>query len=157
MAKTNIKGKDVGIYLEKTAGSGTYTRIRCADDVSVDVNTEEIEVSTCDDSDEETGVSFKQFEPGAVDWTGAINGAMRQITGADADANISSENLLDMQLGGRKLLLRFTLGTVEGSARYSGRIFFTKNGLSGTTKEIGKFATTFRGDGPLTKSLVPAG
>lgn len=155
MAKENIKGRNVALYLEKPAGSGTFVRYACADSVSLSVNTEEVEVTAdCDDLEDETSVSFKDYEDGDIDWSGSISGNVRRITGTDAATNLSAEEIMDMQLSGTKLKLRFSLGTTEGAARYDGMIFFTSNQLTGERASAATFSANFRGKGKLTKSLV---
>ena len=121
MAKTNIKGQDVGLFVEKTAGSGTFVRIKCVGDVSLDIDTDSDE-ATCIDSG-----NFKEFEAGQISWAGSANLTARQLTDTpavtgppavpaqnDATDGVSLENLIDYQLGSRKLLMRFTLGTGVG-------------------------------------------
>ena len=131
MAKTNLQGRQVALYLEKPANSGQYTRFICADSVSLTVNTEEIEVTAdCEDTDDENAVSARDYEPGASDASGSISGNIRRIDGADAAANLTAEELLDLQLSNSVLLMRFSLGTAVGAARYSGKIFFTQNTLT---------------------------
>jgi hypothetical protein len=157
MAKTNIKGRDVALFFEKPAGSGTYVRIQCATSVSLDLTTDETEVSCV-----ESG-NFKEFEPGDNSWSGSLEGGIRQITNdatgpgsTDATDNISSENLIDLQLAGAIMKIRFTLGLGAGSVRYEGKAFFTSNGIKGDRASAGALSTSFRGTGPLTKTLAPA-
>ena len=158
MAKTNIKGQDVGLFAEKTAGSGTFTRIKCVGDVSLDIDTESDE-ATCVDSG-----NFKEFEPGQTSWSGSANLTARQLTDdstttpaqTDATDGVSLENLIDYQIQGRKLLMRFTLGTGVGSARYGGNIFITKSGIKGQLKGVATGSISFQGTGELTKTLQPA-
>lgn len=158
MAKTPIKGRDVGLYIEKTAGSGTYTRVGCVGDASLDIDTEEDE-STCSDS-----VNFKEFEPGMISWAGSASLTARQLTDdatatpaqTDATDGVSMENLIDYQLAGRKFLMRVTLGDGVGAARYGGTIFITKNGIKGQTKGVATGSLSFRGTGALAKTLQPA-
>lgn len=157
MAKTNLKGRQVALYLEKPAASGTYVRFLCADNVSLAVNTEEIEVTAdCEDNEDENAVSFRDYEPGAIDASGSISGNIRRIDGTDAAANLTAEELMDLQLSGAILLMRFSLGTAVGAARYSGRIFFTQNTLTAELASAATFSANFRVKGILTKSLITA-
>ncbi len=148
MAITNIKGRDVALYLEKSPG--TYVRMKCASSVNLNITTEETEVSCV-----ESG-NFKEFEPGDTSWDGSLDGGVRQATSTDAADNITAENLIDMQLAGTTFLVRFTLGTGTGAARYGGKVFITSNGTTGDRASAAALSTSFRGTGPLTKSLEPA-
>lgn len=158
MAKETIKGRNVAFYLEKTAGSGTYDRYACTDDVSLEITTESIETSACDEDEEGEVSNFKSFEPGDITWTGSASGNPRKITGADATTNISVEEMIDMQLAGRKFLMRYSLGnnTVVGTARYGGQVFITQNSVGGTRTEAATHSVNFQGSGALTKTLVTA-
>lgn len=152
MAILPIKGKKMGLYFEKPAGSGTYEQIGCADEVSLEVNTEEVETSCVDSGD------FKEFEGGDIDWTISVSGGIRQATNSptgntDADDNITAENLLDLQLAGAKLLVRFSLGEGAGTVRYGGNVLITSNSLTGARKDAGKFSTKLRGTGALAKTI----
>lgn len=160
--KQNIKGKNLALYLEKPVGSGTFVRIMCADEVGLESTTEEIESTNCDSDDEDTGVSYKEYEAGDNSWTMNVSGGMRMITNdesgpgaADADTNISSENVLDLQLSQTKLLARVSLDLGTGAARYTGKVLITSFSGSGPRADKGTFSATLRGTGPLTKSLVP--
>lgn len=157
MAKTNIKGRQVALYIEKPAASGTFVRFLCADSVSLSVNTEEIEVTAdCEDDEDENAVVFKDYEPGAVDWSGSISGNVRRIDGSDVAGNVSSEEIMDLQLAGSVLLMRYSVGTAVGAARYQGKIFFSQNTNTADTGSSATFSANFRGKGILTKTLVTA-
>lgn len=156
MAKTNIKGRQVALYLEKPAGSGTFVRYLCADSVGLTVNTEEVEVTAdCEDVEDENAVVFKDFEDGAIDWTGTISGNVRRIDGDDAAINFTAAELLRLQLAGTKLKMRYSLGTAVGADRFDGTIFFTNNSLSADTSAATTSAS-FRGKGVLSPVVVPA-
>ena len=158
MAKTNIKGQDVGLFIEKTPGSGTYARIMCVGDVSLDIDTESDEASCVDSG------NFKQFIPGQNSWSGSASLTARQLTDdataqpaqTDATDGVSLENLIDYQLAGRNILMRFTLGLGVGSARYGGNIFITKSGIKGQLKGVATGSISFQGTGELAKTLTPA-
>ena len=158
MAKTNIKGSGVFLFLEKTPDSNSYTRFACADSLSLSINTEETEVTAdCDDEEaDENTVVFKAFEPGSVDWSGSIGGGVRRIDGADAGTNISSAELVGFQLAGRRILMRYQEGTATGSNRMQGLIFFTQNNLSADRTGQATFAANFRGVGKLEQVQVEA-
>lgn len=149
MAITNIKGRDIGIYIKKGI---VYTRVGCADSASLKVNTEEVETSCV-----ATG-NFKDFEPGDIDWTLDVDGATRQATDVDDDTdatdNVTSENFLDYQLAGTILVARFSLGEGTGTARYEGNCFVTSTSLTGSRKESGKFSVSLRGKAALAKSIA---
>ena len=163
MAKTLIKGRDVGFYVEKTAGSGVYSRVGCVGDVSLDIDTESDEVSCVDSGD------WAESEPGIHSFAGSASLTARQLTDApavtgppavaaqtDATDGVSLENLIDFQIGKRKLLMRVTLGLNTGAARYQGTVYITKSGLKGQVKGVATGSISFKGTGPLAKSLTPA-
>ena len=163
MAKTLIKGRDVGFYVEKVAGSGTYSRVGCVGDVSLDIDTESDEVSCVDSGD------WAESEPGIHSFSGSASLTARQLTdtaavtgppavpaSTDATDNITLTDLIDYQIAGRKLLMRVTLGVGVGMARYGGTIFITKSGIKGQVKGVANGSISSRGTGPLTKSLVAA-
>lgn len=144
--KETIAGRNVGLYVEKVAGSGQFTRILCANSLNFEVTTESIE-SDCVDSAE-----FGESEPGKITWTAGGDMTVRQATDdatanpaeTDATDNITAENLLDYQLAGRKLQLRYQLGTKAKSPRYAGMCFITKNGFSSDNKSNGKNSVAFQ-------------
>ena len=151
MAITNIKGRDMGLYIKRGA---EHIRIGCSDSISLKVDTEEVETSCV------ASGNFKEFEPGDISWSLDVDGAIRQATDAagppaqtDATDNVTAESLLDYQLAGTILVARFSLGIGVGTARYEGNVFPTSNSLSGSRKEAGKFSTSLRGSGPLTKTI----
>ena len=155
MAKVNIKGRQVALYLEKPAGSGSFVRYLCADTVGLTVNTEEIEVTAdCEDVEDENAVVFKDFEDGAIDWTGTVGGKLRRIDGDDAATNFTAAELMKLQLAGTKLKMRFSLGTAVGADRFEGTIFFTNNNLNADSNDATNSAT-FRGKGMLAAVTVP--
>lgn len=162
MAISNIKGRDVALGVEKTAGSGVFTRVGCTVDLGFKITTESDEV-TCGAS-----TNFKEFEPGlmSIDASGTLN--VRQLTDAaavvgppaipaqtDATDGVSTENMLDYQLAGRKLKLRFTLGTGSGAARYEALFFVTSSDLKAQQKGIATYALSLQGTGAVTKTLTP--
>ena len=163
MAISTIKGRDIGLFVEKTAGSNTYQRVGCVGDVSLDLNTEEDE-ATCVASG-----NFKEFEPGQMDWSGSASLTARYATDAaavtgppavaaqtDATDNVTLTDLIDYQIAGRRLLMRVTLGVGTGMARYGGIIFITKSGIKGQVKGVANGSISYRGTGPLIKSAVTA-
>ena len=163
MAKTPIKGRDVGLYVEKTAGSGTYARIGCVGDVSMTIDTESDEVSCVDSGD------WAESEPGILSFSGSASLTSRQLTDTpavtgppavaattDATDGVNLENLIDYQISKRKILMRITLGQNVGAARYGGLIYITKTGMKGQVKGVSTGSISFKGTGPLSKSLTPA-
>lgn len=163
MAKNLIKGRDVGLFVEKTAGSGVFARIGCVGDVSLDIDTESDEVSCVDSGD------WSESDPGIHSFSGSASLTARQLTDApavtgppavpastDATDGVSMENLIDFQIAKRKILMRVTLGLSAGSARYGGLIYITKTGLKGQVKGVATGSISFKGTGPLTKTLTPA-
>lgn len=152
MAKETITGYKVGLYIEKEDGSGDFTRVLCANSISFDVTTEALPTD-CQDDDGADG-NFAVSEPGQISWTAGTEMSVRNTTGADADTNVVAAELLDYQLAGRKLQLRYQLGKVAGSPVYSGKVWISKNGFSGANKDTVKASVAFTGTGPLTKSAV---
>jgi predicted secreted protein len=152
MALSNIKGRDLGLYVQKTDGSTlTWVLIGCATDVSLDVDTETDETSCAANG------KYKSFEDGQITWTAAASLNVRQADGADASANITSENLLDIQLGDtNRVQLRYQVGIGTGSARYAGDAIITKSSYKGQQKGVATFSCSFQGTGELVKTLVPA-
>ena len=162
MAKSVVNGRDVAFAVEKTAGSGVYTRVGCVGDVSLSINTDSDEV-TCSDSQ-----NWKEFAPGQMHFDGSGNLTVRQLTnapaGADPVANpaqtdatdgVSVENFIDYQIAGRKIKMRVTLGTGSGAARYEGLVFITKSDLKAQIKGAATYAVSFQGTGELAKTLTP--
>ena len=163
MAKTLIKGRDVGFFVEKTAGSGVYARIGCVGDVSLDIDTESDEVSCVDSGD------WAESEPGIHSFSGSASLTARQLTdtaavtgppavpaSTDATDGVSMENLIDFQIAKRKILMRVTLGLGTGAARYGGVIYLNKTGIKGQVKGVATGSISFTGTGPLVKTLTPA-
>ena len=161
MAKSIVKGRDVAFAVEKTAGSGTYTRVMCVGDIGLKVSTEADEV-TCHDS-----TDFKEFEPGLMSFDASGTLTVRQLTDVaagtggvppaqtDATDGVNSENFLDWQLGSRKLKLRFTLGSGSGAARYEALFFVKDSDLKAQIKGAASYAVSFQGTGQLTKTFTP--
>lgn len=157
MAKTVVKGKDLGLYVEKTAGSGTYTRIMCVGSVGLTITTESDDVDCVDSGD------WAESEPGQHSFDGSGDLTVRQLTDdstanpaeTDATDGVSAENLIDYQIAKRKILMRVTLGTGTGAARYGGLIYLTKSDLKGQTKGNATGSFAFKGTGPLSKTLAP--
>lgn len=157
MAKTVVKGKDIGLYVEKTAGSGTYTRIMCVGSIGLTLTTESDEVDCVDSGD------WAESEPGQHSWEGTADLTTRQLTDdntanpaeTDATDGVSMENLIDYQIQKRKILLRVTLGAGVGSARYGGLAYITKSDIKGQNKGNGTGSVSLKGTGPLTKTLAP--
>ena len=136
-----------------TAGaiSTTFQLVGCYDTMSLDLNSQELEVTCRSDGD------FKQFLTGRHDWSIPVAGTLRHADGADATLNITAENLMDYQLNHAVLAVQFQVGNaVAGSAKaiYSGNVVLTKTQVSGSIKDPGKFSTTLRGTGPLVKTLA---
>jgi len=165
MAKTPIKAKDVTFEVEKTEGSGSYTRVRCLSDISVDIDTDTEEV-TCSDSEDEDGTVWKEFDNGANSFSGSGTLYQRRLTDApagtggipaaqtDATDGVSSENLLDYQIAGRKIRMGFSLGVGTGAARYRGRIILTKHSVKGGLTGASTASISFQGTGPLAKTII---
>lgn len=157
MALTPIKGKDVGLAIQKTVANALkYVVVGCITDGTFDVDTEADE-ATCQAS----GV-FKEFIGGQSGWTlgGTLN--VRQATNdpsgagaTDADNNVTAENLLDLQLAGTTVQVRKQLGSATGSAWYSGLAVITKSSFKDQLKGVATYAISLQGTGPLTKTLAP--
>lgn len=158
MALTPVKGKDVGLAVQKTvAGALKYVLVGCLTDSTFDVDTETDE-ATCVAS----GV-FKEFIGGQSGWTmgGTLN--VRQATNdpsgpgsTDADENVTAENFLDLQLAGTTVQIRYQIGGDKGNAWYSGLAIITKSSFKGQLKGVATYAISLTGSGPLTKTLAPA-
>jgi len=151
MALDKIQGRDIGIAVQKTVGgSPTFVLVGCVTDSTFDVDTETDE-ATCQASGK-----FKEYIGGQTGFTlgGTLN--VRQATGADADANVTAENLLDIQLGDSNVVqVRYRLGSKTGSAWYTGEGIITKSSFKGQLKGIATYAFNVQGSGPLTKTLAP--
>lgn len=155
MAKNVIKGRDVAFAVEKSEGSGEFVRVGCIGDIGLSITTESDEV-TCSDS-----TNFKEFEPGQISFDASGNLTVRQLTNStsgtvetDATDGVSTENFMDWQLAGRRLKLRFTLGTATGSARYEATFFITKSDLKAQIKGAATYAVSLQGTGPMAKALT---
>jgi hypothetical protein len=161
MSKNVIKGRDVAFAVEKTEGSGTYSRVGCVGDIGLKITTESDEV-TCSDS-----TNFKEFEPGMISFDASGNLTVRQLTDVpagqggtpaaqtDATDGVSTENFVDWHLAGRKMKLRFTLGTGSGAARYEALFFITSSDLKAQLKGAATYAVALQGTGAMTKTLTP--
>ncbi|MDO7851399.1 hypothetical protein [Hymenobacter convexus] len=161
MAKSNIKGRNVAMMVEKAEGSNTFVRVGCIGDLGLSITTESDEV-TCSDS-----TDFKEFEPGQISIDASGNLTVRQLTDApagnggvpaaqtDATDGVSTENFIDWHLAGRKLKLRFDLGQGTGTARYQALFFITKSDLKAQLKGAATYAVSLQGTGPMTKTLAP--
>jgi len=157
MAKSNVLGRNVAFQVEKTAGSGTYSRVGCVGDIGLSITTESDEV-TCSES-----TDFKEFEPGQISFDASANLTLRRLTDdntanpaqTDATDGVSGENFVDWQLAGRKLRLRFDLGLGTGAARYGATFFITKGDLKAQLKGAATYAVALQGTGPMAKTLAP--
>ena len=157
MALTPIKGKDVGLAVQKTVANALkYVLVGCITDSTFDVDTETDE-ATCIASGQ-----FKDYIGGQSGWTmgGTLN--TRQATNdpsgpgaTDADDNVTAENLLDLQIAGTKVQVQYRIGSAAGTARYTGLGIITKSSFKGQQKGIATYAITIQGSGPLTKTLAP--
>lgn len=159
MAIKPINGRDIGLAVQKdVAGTPTYIVVGCMTDTTFDVDTEAEEASCI-----ASGV-FKEFISGQSGFTlgGTLN--VRQATDApagtgtpaqtDATDNITAENLLDLQLAGTPVKVRYQIGVGTGSARYSGLALITKSSFKGQLKGVATHSVSLQGTGPLTKSLA---
>ncbi|GAC1603058.1 MAG: hypothetical protein NVS3B25_31540 [Hymenobacter sp.] len=139
------------ITVSASGTSTTFNLIGCYDTMSLDLNSQELEV-TCRASND-----FKEFLTGRHDWSIPIAGTLRHADGADATLNITAENLMDYQLAHTVLSVQFQVGNATpGSAKaiYSGNVVLTKTQISGSIKDPGKFSTTLRGTGALAKTIA---
>jgi hypothetical protein len=158
MAKTVVKGKDVGLYVEKAPGSGTFTRIQCVGSVGLTITTEMDEVDCVDSGD------WKEVVAGQHSFEGSADLTARQLTDdtaanpaeTDATDGVSLENLIDYQIAKRKILMRVTLGTGAGAARYGGFVYINKSDIKGANKGNATGSVGLTGTGPLTKTLAPS-
>jgi predicted secreted protein len=157
MALTPVKGKDVGLAVQKTVANALkYVLVGCVTDSTFDVDTETDE-ATCIASGD-----FKEFIGGQTGWTmgGTLNvrQATNDATGAgatDADDNVTAENFLDMQLAGTMVQIRYQIGGAKGSAWYSGLAIITKSSFKGQLKGVASYSISLQGTGPLTKTIAP--
>ncbi len=146
-----INGRDIGLAIQKTVGAtATYVLIGCLTDSSFDVDTAADEASCL------ASGQFKEYIGGQTGFTlgGTLN--VRQATAPEADTNVTAENLLDMQLVGDLIQVRYRLGSATGSAWYTGSALITKSAFKGQLKGIATYAVSLQGSGPLTKTLAPA-
>ncbi|MBH8558994.1 phage tail protein [Hymenobacter negativus] len=160
MAKSNIRGRNVAMMVEKAEGSNTFVRVGCIGDLGLSITTESDEV-TCSDS-----TDFKEFEPGQISFDANGNLTVRQLTDmpagnggttaaqTDATDGVSTENFIDWQLQGRKLKLRFDLGQGSGSARYEAQFFITKGDLKAQLKGAATYAVALQGTGKMDKTIA---
>jgi hypothetical protein len=151
MALLPVAGRDVGIAVEKlVANALKFVLVGCVTDSTFDVDTETDE-ATCIASGK-----FKEYIGGQTGFSlgGTLN--VRQATEDDVDENVTAENLLDLQLEGKLIQVRYRLGTVAGSAWYTGAGLITKSSFKGQLKGIATYSISVTGSGPLTKTLAPA-
>jgi len=153
MSLTVIKGSKVGLYVEVAPGSDTFKRVLCANSLNLDVTTAEL-TTDCQTEEDDAG-DFAASEPGQISWTAGGEMTQRVATGADADANVTAENLLDLQLAGTKMKLRYQLGQQANAPVYEGTVWINKNGFAGANKDNATASVGFTGTGPLRK-VVPA-
>lgn len=151
MALTVIKGSKVGLYVE--TAPGTFKRVLCANSLNLDVTTAELTTDCQTDNDDDA--DFAASEPGQISWSAGGDMTQRVATGADAATNVTAENLLDLQLAGTVMKLRYQLGQQAGAPVYEGTVWINKNGFSGANKDNASASVGFTGTGPLTK-VVPA-
>jgi hypothetical protein len=152
MALEVIKGSKVGLYVEKVPGSNTFTRVLCSNSISLNVTTAEL-TTDCqvDDDDDPDAGTFANSEPGQINWDASADMTQRVADGADADSNVTAGNLLDLQLAGAKMKLRYQLGQKANAPRYEGMVWINKNGFSGDNKSNATASVGFTGTGPLKK------
>ncbi len=150
MALDKIQGRDIGIAVEKDVnGTPTFVLVGCVTDSTFDVDTE-MDEATCIASGQ-----FKEFIGGQTGFTlgGTLN--VRQATGADKDANVTAEDLLDIQLDNQMVQVRYRIGSKTGSAWYTGSALISKSSFKGQLKGIATYSVTMQGSGPLVKSFAP--
>jgi hypothetical protein len=152
MALQVIKGSKVGLYVEVEPGK--FVRVLCANSLNLDVTTEALETDC--QTEESDDADFASSEPGQISWTAGGDMTQRVATGADADTNVTAENLLDLQLAGKVMKLRYQLGQQAGAPSYEGSVWINKNGFSGANKSNASASVGFTGTGPLRK-VAPAG
>lgn len=147
MALNKIYGRNVVLRVTRTvAGQPVKVLVGCMTDISLDIDRDS-EEATCTAS-----ADAKEFVPGQYGWTAAPNLNVRQATDADADTNVTAENLIDLILAGEILDIEFDAGNTADSAKYSGQCFLTKASLKGQQKGIATFGSSLQGTGPLTKT-----
>jgi hypothetical protein len=151
MALQVIKGSKVGLYVEVTPD--VFRRVLCANSLNLDVNTDALETDCQTEEDEDA--DFAVSEPGQINWSAGGEMTQRVATEADADTNVTAENLLDLQLAGKVMKLRYQLGQQANAPTYEGRVWINKNGFSGANKSNASASVGFTGSGPLRK-VVPA-
>lgn len=149
MALTVIKGSKVGLYVEKTPGSNTFIRVLCANSLNLDVTTAEL-TTDCQTDDDDAG-DFAASEPGQISWTAGGELTQRVATDPDDAKNVTAGNLLDLQLAGTKIKLRYQLGQQAGAPVYEGTVWINSNGFAGSNGENATASVSFTGTGPLTK------
>jgi predicted secreted protein len=157
MALNKINGRDIGLAVQKTVAAALkYVLVGCITDSTFDVDTEADEASCV------ASGQFKEFIGGQTGFTlgGTLN--VRQATNdpsgpgaTDADNNVTAENLLDLQLAGTLVQVRYQIGSATGSAWYSGLALITKSSFKGQLKGVATYAISLQGTGPLTKTLAP--
>jgi hypothetical protein len=153
MALTVIKGSKVGLYVE--VAPDVFRRVLCANSLSLDVTTDALETDC--QVDENNAGDFAASEPGKMSWTAGGDMTQRVATGDDADTNVTAENLLDLQLAGTVMKLRYQLGQQAGAPIYEGSVWINKNGFSGDNKSNATASVGFTGTGPLRKVVPVAG
>ncbi|HEY3378535.1 MAG TPA: hypothetical protein VGL77_13670 [Armatimonadota bacterium] len=120
-------------------------------DVSLNVEVEEIDLTSKDDVEALTNILFYKCAQGLLKWGGDCNGVVCSGTGGPL-------NLLGDILGGQGVLksVEFELGLT--GAKAAGDILITKWALNAGTKEP-TYSTSYRGSGPLvyTPPTAPAG
>jgi predicted secreted protein len=157
MALNKINGRDIGLAVQKTVAAALkYVLVGCITDSTFDVDTEADEASCV------ASGQFKEFIGGQTGFTlgGTLN--VRQATNdpsgpgaTDADNNVTAENLLDLQLAGALVQVRYQIGSATGSAWYSGLALITKSSFKGQLKGVATYAISLQGTGPLAKTLAP--
>ncbi|MGY3091082.1 putative secreted protein [Hymenobacter sp. UYAg731] len=160
MSLNPIKGRDIGLAVQKTVGSTpTYVVVGCVTDASFDVDTEADE-ATCWASGK-----WKEYIGGqngfSLSGTLNVRQAINDTTGtgmSDADNNVTAENLLDLQIADdpQPIQIQYRIGSATGSARYAGLGIITKSSFKGQLKGIATYSISVQGTGPLAKTLAPA-
>lgn len=137
MATTGpVKGKDLLLYVGTTAiGSSTSC--------SLNISTDLLDVTTKDSN------GFKEKLPEDIDW----NISCDALTVFDAAYGI--DDILDAQLGGTKLSVKFST-EVTGDIVLSGDIYINSNNIDASKGSPSTFSFSGEGTGTLTKSTVSA-